>query len=473
MNKLYTYIFCILIVFPTDIMSQKLHYGEIRVKNIEELIIGVNEGKEGDLIKVMPGVYEFKVGQQLQPKDGMIILGEDVELVTFTSHNTYKPGLEGLPANEVDQTKVNTEPYFFKLDNVSDVKISNITLTSSELHGAIFANNCQLLEFSHLKVSDFVWSSILTYDIKGFKIHNCNFRDAGGDVRWMGAAIFSNRTINGEFFNNKIYTTPGNNDKMVGFKAFGSDYCRIHHNTVDFAYGGFSVEYMHGNNHYIEIDHNHFNGTLSIPSSGKGGDSIPGGYSFWIHHNYFSESYTLEGPRSYIIVDSNYFDFPIEKDNGRLYTDHDDHKRAEVYGHMFFINNQIKNPGRGIFWSKGGGDKFVYFLNNHVLANATLAKREGPLLHFNDGTDFSVIQIKNNIVECIGIARPLLNSEESRKSAVVENNVLINVVDINDIENPDTPLTSGISNPLNFRCGYKKEYLVEGWRLMYLGEVSE
>jgi hypothetical protein len=445
--------------------GQEVRYGVVHVENVDELVNAVNNGNPGDIIQISAGVYKLDENQQLRPKKGMIIKGSGMGMTTLSAVDKWNPGLEGLPAHEVDQTKVNKAPYLFRLENTSNVKILDMTLTAPKLHGAIFALNCHNLEFFKLKIHDFIWSSILTYDINGFKIHDCHFHDAGGHVKWMGAAVFSNRTVNGEYYNNKITTSPDNNNRFVGFKGRGSSHCRIHHNTVHQSFMGFAVEYMHADQHFMEIDHNNFNGTISIPGHNEEHTDLPGFYTFRIHHNYLSKSYAIEGARNYVFVENNYFDFPVENDGGRLYTEF---RKKGIQEHVYIRNNQVRNPGRAIMWSTGAAYKNVQIINNHIKAKPTVTPRKEGLIHFVEDSDFKTIAIKNNIVECIDRPRPLLQNDETA-TAVIENNLLINVMDTTRYENGKNPAAQGLTNPLHFKCGYKGEYMVDGWNIIHFG----
>ena len=428
---------------------------------VDELVKLINNGKAGDTILIPAGTYELKSYQQLVPKQGMVIQGAGIDETIIKADKAWSPGLDGLPADEVNSARANTKPYLFKIENTSDIKIMDMTLTGAKLHGAIFAQKSQNLEFSNLKIRNFIWASILTYDITGFKIHDCLFHDAGGKVKWMGAAIFSNRTINGEFYNNKITTNPNNENRFVGFKARGSDHVRIHHNTVNLAFKGFSLEYMHASNSYIEIDHNSFNGVMSMPGSNADTDD-PDFYSFYIHHNYLTRSYAIEGPRSYLIVENNFFEFETDDPGGNLFTDHSNHT---ILRNIRIHNNQISNVGRGIYWSKGCPSVNVSIKNNHLKSVPTDPVMDFGFFQFSSGTNFTSIDIKDNIVECSAdLPRPLLRNDLDEYPNI-ENNKLVNVSDISFYENTQTAGVQGLKEPLKFKCGYKNEFLVEGWEL--------
>ncbi len=74
------------------------------------------------------------------------------------------------------------------------------------------------------------------------------------------------------------------------------------------------------------------------------------------------------------------------------------------------------------------------------------------LFGFNSECDFSTIQIKDNLIECKGIARPLFRNSESY-SAVVENNRFVNVSDVDKLKNPVADRAIGLEQPLMFKCG--------------------
>ncbi len=70
--------------------------------------------------------------------------------------------------------------------------------------------------------------------------------------------------------------------------------------------------------------------------------------------------------------------------------------------------------------------------------------------------------IRDNIVECIGQARPLFGRVENYK-AKIANNLLINVSDTGNYENPMGGRKPGLEEPLKFFCGVDGEMEVDGW----------
>ena len=73
-------------------------------------------------------------------------------------------------------------------------------------------------------------------------------------------------------------------------------------------------------------------------------------------------------------------------------------------------------------------------------------------------------RLKDNILECVALARPLLRNSDSR-AAIIENNTLTGITDTNGYANPITDATRGPLAPLNFTCGARREYRVNQWTI--------
>ena len=67
------------------------------------------------------------------------------------------------------------------------------------------------------------------------------------------------------------------------------------------------------------------------------------------------------------------------------------------------------------------------------------------------------------MIECEGLARPLLRNDESY-SAIIKNNVLTNVADADRYANPKTNARAGLEEPVKFECGVHGEVIVDGWQ---------
>jgi len=420
----------------------------VEVTTTSELIDAINNGSQNDTVLVTAGTYILD--HSLQPKAGMTIKGMGESQTKIKGSSSWKPSIEALPQNETPSS------YLINLgSNNHDITISDMSLEGPQLHGAIYGVKCYRLDLYNLHIENFLWSSIRTFNLENGKIHDNTFVNAGGKVGWVGGALFLSWSVDSEFWNNHILKTD-NDKKFFGFKGEKGTNCRFHHNTVEV---NFSFEYPFLNDAYVEIDHNYFSGVISIPKYG-GGPVPPGGYTFHIHHNWLTNSYAIEGTRNGAIVDHNLFDFSVNSDGGNLITNFGNPPAAE--GPTYFFKNLIKNPGRGVIWSGPVYNNF-HFFENHVIANRTITPRTDGLFGFNQENDFSTVHIKDNIIECIDIPRPLMRNEASY-NANIENNELINISDIGSFDNPQTGNPRGVPlDSINFRCGAYEQFHVHGW----------
>lgn len=434
-----------------------LQAATVNVSTVADLVNAVNNGSPGDVIEIAPGTYALSSSQRLIPKDNMTIRGAGIGQTTIKPVDTWDPGTNGLP-NETDSAKAVREAFVFNIENTENVTISHMTTRADRLHGHMVLVSNKDTTISHIKLIEGLWVGIQTFKQRGIVVHDCVFEDAGGKVRWMGGSIFQTGTDGGQYYNNHMYRI--GDKKYVGFKARGDEKnVRIHHNTVEIDHD-FSLEWPHQSCHFVEIDHNMFKMTMSIPKW-QGGTVPEGGYSFWIHHNWLRRSYAIELARNGLRVDHNLFDFSTDADYGNLLCDFG---QQPVKGPIVFHDNRIKNPGRGLFWHRGpAAYREFHFYNNEVKAHTTVTPRLEGLFGFSNGeNDYKTIEIRNNIIECIGTTRPLFREADSY-AAVVENNTLINVADSKHYQNPDTGAPRGLTEPLDFQCGVNGEFEVKGW----------
>jgi hypothetical protein len=449
---------CLVVLTLVVCNEVALQAATVNVNTVIELVDAVNNGAPGDTVQIAPGTYALSAAQRLTPRDGMTIRGAGIDQTVIRPVDSWDPGTDGLP-NERDAGKAVREAFLFNLENTGHVTISYMTTRADRLHGHMLLVSNRDTTLSHMKLIEGRWVGIQTFRQRGIVVHDCIFEDAGGKVRWMGGSIFQTGTQGGEYYNNHMYRT--GDKKYVGFKARGDEKnIRIHHNTVEIGHD-FSLEWPHQSCHFIEIDHNMFMMTLSIPKW-QGGTVPEGGYSFWIHHNWLRRSYAIELARNGLSVDHNLFDFATDADYGNLLCDFG---KQPVKGPIVFHDNRIKNPGRGLFWHRGpAAYREFRFYNNEVKAHTTITPRLEGFFGFSKGdNDYQTIEIRNNIIECIGIARPLFRQAQSY-AAVVENNTLINVSDTDEYANPDTGDPRGLTDALNFCCGVNGEFEVTGWK---------
>jgi len=421
------------------------------VSTLDGLYNAINQGDAGDSVVIAAGTFELT--EPLQPKSKMTITGAGIGETIIQAASSWFPGTDDLPDNPVDHTSVNRKAYLFDLgDGTVQVTISDMTLKGPNLHGALYGNDCDGLEMFNLHIESFRWSSIRTFRMNGAKIHDNTFIDAGGTFKHSGGALFTTWVSDSEFWNNSIRQTYRHPNHYYGFKGRQAKNCRFHHNTVEV---NFSLEFPFENDEYVEIDHNMFTGVISIPKH-SGGAVPSGGYTFHIHHNWLKKSYALEWTRNGAEVDHNFFDFDTKEDGGNLISSFG---KAAAEGPAKFHNNEIRNPGRGLFWSEGVYNNFAFY-NNRVIAHKTVTPRKDGLFGFNRECDFSTIEIRDNIIECRELARPLMRNQPSY-NALIENNTFTNISDTSSFDNPNTGVTRGPTEALYFTCGADGEFTVD------------
>jgi nitrous oxidase accessory protein len=288
--------------------------------------------------------------------------------------------------------------------------------------------------------------------------------DAGG--RWQngqpglkggitGGGIFCIWTQDCEIWNNRfLETRTAPHERYFGIKGRQGKRLNIHHNTIEV---NFSIEFPFEADEDIEIAHNDLHGTVSIPK--HGGGAVPAsGRTFYLHHNLFRDSYSIEFVRNGVEIAHNLFDFDPAKDHGNLISGFG---KAPASGPASFHHNLVRNPGRGVIWLNEPFDHLDIH-HNHIRCAATKTPRTEGLFGFNAACDFKTLRIVDNIIECEGTPRPLLRNDESG-AATIANNRLLNVADTARYENAPEQGPQGPGGPLRFECGVNGECSVEGW----------
>ena len=452
---------------PLLLISLLLHAVPVSaapVTNTAELVAAVKDGAEGATVEIAAGT--FVLDAPLEPKAGMTLTGAGIGETIITGARTWRPPVTTLPDPEMKTKGMDTRAYLLRLGNkAADITVSQLTLRGPQLHGAIFGYGNENLHLHHLAIEDFLWSGVRTFAMKGAKIHDCQFVDAGG--RWQrggirgekggitGGGIFAIWMKDSEISHNRFTRTQMDRaDEYYGIKVRQAKRCRVHHNTIE---TNFSMEFPFENDEDNELHHNICHGTISIPKH-AGGPVPESGKTFHIHHNVFHNSYAIEFVRNGVEIDHNLFDFSTAKDHGNLISGFG---KAPAKGPAVFHNNLVNNPGRGVIWINEPYPNLTV-RNNHIVTRTTATPRKEGLFGLNDKTDFSTVVIRDNIIECIGQPRPLLRRDESY-GATVENNSLTNVTDTERYENKQTGAPQGLEAPLEFRCGVHGELAVDGW----------
>ena len=433
------------------------------IADVDELIRVLGNAGEGDVVELGPGRFELKA--PLKVRSGVTLRGAGMDQTTLTGEAGWEGNPATLPDPETQREKFDRSGYLIHLEPKGEgITISNLNLTGPRLHGAIFGSGNSGIRLDHLKIEDFLYCGIRTYSTTGASIHDCVFIDAG--QRWergrpgvkggiTGGGIFAIWIKDSEIFNNRfLRTKTAPNEHYYGIKGRQGKRLRIHHNTIE---TNFSIEFPFENDEDVEIDHNVLHGTVSIPKH-AGGPVPASGRTFHIHHNLFQDSYAIEFVRNGVEIDHNLFDFDPAKDHGNLISGFG---KAAAKGPAVFHNNLVRNPGRGVIWINEPFSNLVV-RNNHIKAVTTGTPRKDGLFGFHPGSGFPTIVIRDNRIECEGVARPLLRNKESL-NAGIENNGLTGVADEDDYANPKADRPQGLLEPLEFACGVDGEVRVEGW----------
>jgi hypothetical protein len=436
----------------------------VEINSTEALTAAVRDGAENSTIEIAAGTFELEAPLEL--KAGMTLKGAGMDKTFITHAAKWKPSTATLPDPEMKTKGMDTQAYLIRMkEKAAGITISDMTLRGPQVHGAIYGWENHDAHLHHLRIQDTLWSGIRTFLMKGAKIHDCEFIDAGG--RWekgkpglkggiTGGAIFVIWISDSEISHNRFVRTQMEKaDEFYGIKGRQGKRCRIHHNTIEV---NFSIEFPFEGDEDVEIDHNVCHGTISIPKH-SGGPVPKSGRTFHIHHNWMRDSYSIEFVRNGVEISHNLFDFDVQKDHGNLISGFG---KAAARGPASFHNNLVSNPGRGVIWINEVFDN-LEIRNNHIIARTTATPRKEGLFGFNSSCDFKTISVRDNVIECEGLSRPLFRSKESY-GALIQNNTLTQVADTASYENKRTDKTPGLEKPLNFECGVHGEFTVNGWK---------
>ncbi len=375
---------------------------------------------EGDH-KIRIGSGTFIATRTAYPKNGITIVGagrfgkKPTRLVASKDWNLVDEPREKNPPNE----------YLIAFSRAKNITIHDLILSSDPEHritGAVYCYRSDDITVHDVSILEFRWSG-LHFQLSGnLEVYKCLLNNASTfRSRYWNGAIKTRYIKKSEFHHNRIISDFGG----YGYAGAGHVGVRIHHNYID-VNGGFSIECPHENEFGVEIDHNYLSRCVSIPKGAQSPNPKSRGYkyTFWIHDNYMTDSYTIEGPRNYIRVNHNYIH--IERPNGRVYTHHGGINNGPIWIH----HNVIENVDRALIWMNRGLAEKIYVYNNTVFC-ADAGKRSGPILGAYTAERLNEWIFKNNIVVAAWSRPrqlfPLKRGVPSKITA--KNNVLINVTD--------------------------------------------
>ena len=436
------------------------------IKSVAALTAAAAAATDGTVLQLAAGTYHLM--RPLELKAGVTLTGAGAEKTIITHADEWKANPATLPDSETDHEKFDRTGYLIHCaKDAKNITISRLTLTGPQLHGAIYGWANEGLHLHDLHIRHFMYNGLRNYIMSKSRIHDCNFTDVG--FRWekgqlglkggqTGGGIFAIWMADTEIWNNRfLETRKVPHAHYYGIKGREARRVRIHHNTIE---AGFTIELPFEGDQDVEIDHNILRAAVSIPKY-AGGPVPPSGRTFHIHHNYFTDSYSIEFARNGVEISHNLFDFDKAKDHGNLIAAFGD---VAAKGPASFHNNLVSNPGRGVIWMNEPYAN-LEVRNNHIIARTTATPRTEGLFGFNENSDFNTFRFRDNIIECEGTARPLFRNDASG-AAVVENNKLVNITDTSRYKNEATGKPQGLEKPLRFQCGVNGELTVDEWKLL-------
>ena len=295
--------------------------------------------------------------------------------------------------------------------------------------GGFHADQAENLTLEGLDVREFRLSGLrLLYcsdlRVAGCRVHNASTEKAphgNGKSRW-GGLIWTAWPKRALFEDCRVTSDAV---RGYGFKGGGSDGCRITRCVVEGQY--FAIEHPHEHEFGLEIDHCRLGGCISVPKGGGQTDPTKRGHdrSVHIHHNYLTDSYTVEGPRGYLEFAHNWVH--VEKPGGRCYTHHGGENRGPVLIH----HNLFENVDRSLVWMNTGYFAGLKFYNNTVSA-ADAGGRSGYLFDSYTADRLDDWEVKNNLIVAAWSRPRRLLPDRNGVSGKIElgRNLFVNLTDV-------------------------------------------
>ncbi len=374
------------------------------------------------------GSGKFIATQTARPKSGITIAG----MGDSGENSTQIVASSNWQLTEVPNEKDSgLSEYLIAFRRRQNITIRDLVLASEPEHritGALYAAGSENIAIHDTTIQDFRWAGLNIERSDRLSIYNNHIENASTEkFRFHNGLIRTRFIKNSEIHHNTIISTVGGG---YGYKGGGHENVRIHHNSFDLD-RGFAIESAHENEIGVEISHNTANQTISIPKGGQGADPNDRGfeYSFWIHHNFLTDSYAIEGPRNHLRLSHNYI--RIEDTGGNVYTQHGGKNNGPVWIH----HNVIENVDRGLVWVNRGDAKNISVYNNTVTF-ADAGDRAGAILsapnrNSRDRNNISNWNAHNNVfIAPASQPRKLFRENGADPGITATNNVMVNVTNV-------------------------------------------
>ena len=412
---------------------------------------------------------EYALNQSVSLRTGVGLYGDGVSATSVVAGPDFPALPEDLNDGAVDPDRLYRPGYLFDLNEDDDITFDGIAFSTPNLLGVVVASFSDRLTVANSAFSGAQWSALRLIRVTNALIERNTFVNAGGSRggNGEGGSIFGTWIRSSTVRHNLIdESTEEWSKQAFGIKGRQWYDSEIAYNTILLTQ--FSIELPFENDHSVEIHHNVLGGPVSMPKAGVAG-IIPdeAKYSFYLHHNVFFYSYSLEGPRNDFIIEENVFAFSPDAntgaDKGNLVSTFGNSYSTYPEG-MVFKRNLILNPGRGIFWS-GSSVNELDFSNNYVYVVPTINNRTNPMFDFRDDGNTAGVTLSDNVIEMDGVSRPLLNDAITGK-VKLSNNKLVGVSDADELDNPQTGAVQGLGEPLRFSVGVDGAYEIDSRALL-------
>ena len=355
------------------------------------------EDRGGHVVKLAPGEYPLARAAVLKSRVALVGADrpwnrDDPDAARFS---VLLPG----PGWAAAETPGDNAPdqYLLRAEkHAAGVTVRNVRFRGARAEGeppvvtgAVHADQAAGLTLEGLTVDRFRLCGFRLLYCENLRVAGCRLTDAALEKdgpRW-GAAVWTAWPKNSVLEDCRI---AGARSGGYGIKGGGSDGFRVTRCVVEGPY--FSLEHPHENEFGLEIDHCRFDGCISVPKGGPQTDPAERGHarSVHIHHNYLTDSYTVEGPRQYLEFAYNHVH--VERTGGRCYTQHG----GSVPGPALIHHNVFENVDRACVWMNEGYAGGIHFFNNTVFA-ADAGGRSGFLFDSYAADRLDDWRVANNL----------------------------------------------------------------------------
>jgi hypothetical protein len=304
----------------------------------------------------------------------------------------------------------------------NDITVRDLELASDPTHrinGAIYATGFQRITIHDVTARDFRWAGVFANVGGGLQVHHCRFENANTDYcnEWSGnlrTRFISDSEIHDNVFISRV-------SSGYGYKGGGHENVRFYNNYFDVK-GEFDFESAHEIEYGVEIFGNYFDRCISIPRVGQNPNPATNGfsYTFWIHDNVMTDSYTIEGPRNHLRLSHNFIS--IEKTGGRVYSQHGGDNLGPVWIH----NNIIENVDRSFVWKNQGTAADIQVFNNTVYC-ADAGDRASSIFDTGAAAGITNWAFRNNLIIAPASQPRALYPPASAAKVTATHNLCLNI----------------------------------------------